>query len=166
MTDVSGPRWSKVRWEIPADGARPAYSLWWYDGGQLPPVALFPAEAYADNGVIFVGRDDVMLSNYNGGAKFRSGRTIADFKQIPETLPKCSNWDRCHYEEWINACKGGPRALSDFEVAGPMTEIVLLGNVAVRAGHPIDWDRDAMRVTNDPAANRFVSQKDRSGWTI
>lgn len=166
MTDVSGPRWSKVRWEIPADGARTAFNLWWYDGGQLPPVALLPAEAYADNGVIFVGRDDVMLSNYNGGAKFRSGRKVSDFKQIPETLPKCSNWDRCHYEEWINACKGGPRALSDFEVAGPMTEIVLLGNVAVRAGHPIDWDRDAMRVTNDSSANRFVSQKDRRGWTI
>ena len=92
--------------EIPADGARPKCTASGGMMGTVAPVALFPSEAYADNGVIFVGRDDVMLSNYNGGAKFRSGRKVADFKQIPETLPKCSNWDRCPYEEWINACKG------------------------------------------------------------
>lgn len=166
MTAVSAPKWSVVRWEIPADGARPAYILWWYDGGRLPPAALFPSEKYADNGVLFVGANDVMLSNYDGGARFRSGRTVADFKNVPESLPKCTDWDRCHYAEWINACKGGPKALSDFEVAGPMTEIVLLGNVALRAGRPITWDRDSMRVTNETSANRFVTQQDRRGWTV
>ena len=166
LTAASGPKWSIVKWEIPADGTRPAYTLWWYDGGKLPPAALFPGAKYGENGIVFVGNQDVMLTDYNGGASFRSGRKVADFKQIPETLPKCKDWDRCHYEEWITACKGGPKSLSDFEVAGPMTEIVLLGNVAVRAGHPITWDRSAMRVTNDEAANGFVRQRDRKGWTI
>ncbi|MBX3733844.1 MAG: Gfo/Idh/MocA family oxidoreductase [Verrucomicrobiae bacterium] len=165
-TAVAGPLWSVVRWDIPEEGARPAYTLWWYDGGKLPPAALFPSEPYGDNGVIFVGSRDVMLTNYNGGARFRSGRTAADFKDVPGTLPKCSDWDRCHYEEWIQACKGGPPTLSGFEVAGPMTEIVLLGNVAIRAGRPITWDRAAMRVVNDPAAQGFVRQDDRTGWTI
>ncbi|MBN8246375.1 MAG: Gfo/Idh/MocA family oxidoreductase [Verrucomicrobia bacterium] len=166
MTHVAGPRWSVVRWDIPAEGPRPAFTLWWYDGGKLPPAALFPGETYADNGVIFVGDRDVMLTNYNGGAKFRSGRTAADFRSVPETLPKCTDWDRCHYREWIEACKGGPKALSDFEVAGPMTEVVLLGNVAVRSGRPLTWDRTRMRVTNDADANRWVRQQDRRGWTL
>jgi len=166
MTEVAGPRWSVVRWEIPADGSRPAFTLWWYDGNKRPPAALFPSETYDENGVIFVGEQDVMLTNYNGGAKFRSGRTAADFNSVPETLPKCPDWDRCHYREWIEACKGGPKALSDFEVAGPMTEIVLLGNVAVRSGRPITWDRTRMQVLNDPEANRWVHQEDRRGWRI
>jgi len=166
QTAVAGPKWSVVKWEIPADSGRPAFTLWWYDGGKLPPAALFPGVKYADNGVIFAGSQDVMLSNYNGGASFRSGRTMEDFKHVPETLPKCSDWDRCHYEEWLTACKGGASALSDFSVAGPMTEIVLLGNVAVRAGRPITWDRSTMSVLNDSAANQFIRQRDRKGWTI
>ncbi len=166
MTAVSGPKASVVKWEIPATAQRPAFTLWWYDGGKLPPAALFPGAQYADNGVLFVGNQDVMLTNYNGGATFRSGRKVEDFKNVPETLPKCSNWDRCHYEEWIRACKGGPAALSDFSVAGPMTEVVLLGNVALRAGRPLVWDGAAMRVTNDRSANEWVRQIDRAGWTV
>jgi predicted dehydrogenase len=166
MTAVSGPKASVVKWEIPATAQRPAFTLWWYDGGKLPPAALFPGAPYADNGVLFVGNQDVMLTNYNGGATFRSGRKVGDFKNVPETLPKCSNWDRCHYEEWIRACKGGPAALSDFSVAGPMTEVVLLGNVALRTGRPLVWDSAALRVTNDRAANEWVRQTDRAGWTV
>ncbi len=166
MTAVSGPKWSIVKWEIPATPKRPAFTLWWYDGGKLPPQALFPGTKYAENGVIFVGNQDVMLTNYNGGATFRSGRKVEDFKSVPETLPKCSNWDRCHYEEWIAACKGGPAALSDFSAAGPMTEVVLLGNVAVRAGSPLVWDSPSLRVVNNATANQFIRQKDRKGWTV
>ncbi len=165
QTTASGPKWSIVKWDIPAESGRPAFTLWWYDGGKLPPAALFPSATYAENGVIFVGNQDVMLTNYNGGAQFRSGRTVKDFAEVPESLPKYSNWDRCHYEEWIQACKGGPAASSDFAVAGPMTEVVLLGNVAIRTGRPLTWDRLSLRVPNDPEANRLVRRRFRRGWT-
>ena len=166
QTDVAGPVSSVVRWSIPAEGGRAPFTLWWYDGGKLPPADLFPGVKYAENGVLFVGDRDVMLTNYNGGASFRSGRKVADFKNVPETYAKCSNWDRCHYEDWIRACKGGPAAISNFSVAGPMSEVVLLGNVAIRSGRPLIWNRPAMKVMNVPAANQFVRQVDRKGWTI
>ena len=58
------------------------------------------------------------------------------------------------------------RALSDFSMAGPMTEVVLLGNVALRTGRAIRWDRKALRIPKDREANRLLRQKDRKGWTV
>lgn len=165
-TEVSPPKWAVVKWEIPANARRPGFTLWWYDGGQRPPAVLFPGAVYGDNGVLLVGSQDVMMTSYEGGATFRSGRKVEDFKNVPETTPRCTTWDRCHYEAWIHACKGGPAANSNFSVAGPMTEVVLLGNVALRAGRPITWDRKNLRVVDDPEANALVRQKDRKGWTI
>jgi hypothetical protein len=166
MTEVSGPKRAKVRWEIPARGARPAFTLWWYDGGWLPPQALFPSAKYEGNGVLIVGDQDVMLTNYEGGGTFRSGRTAADFKHVPETLPRGGQWDRSHYGEWIAACKGGPKTLSGFDRMGPMTEVVLLGNVALRARQPVVWDSKTLRVTNAPGADRFIRCGYRKGWSV
>lgn len=166
LTDVSGPKWSTVRWEIPARGARPAFTLWWYDGGKLPPQALFPGAKFESNGVIIAGDQDTMLTNYEGGGKFRSGRTHEDFKAVAEIWPKAKNWEPAHYQEWIAACKGGPATLSGFDAMGPMTEVVLLGNVATRAQRAINWDRSAMRVTDVAAANQFVRHGYRKGWAV
>ena len=166
QTDVSAPVKSTVRWEIPAARSRPAFTLWWHDGGRLPAADLFPGVQYAENGLLFVGDKDVMLSNYNGGARFKSGRPVSDFKEVPETLPKSADWERSHYVEWIEACKGGKRALSDFSMAGPMTEVVLLGNVALRTGRALAWDRKSLRIPKDREANRLLRQKDRKGWTL
>jgi hypothetical protein len=105
-----------------------------------------------------------MLTNYEGGATFKSGRTYADFKSVPSVFPKHDNWDKCHYEEWIRACKGGPKAYSNFDVAGPVTETVLLGNVAIRTGRRIEWDSKKLRVTNLPEANRLIRTEYRPGW--
>ncbi len=167
LTEESGPRSCKVRWDIPARGSRPAFTLWWYDGGRLPPQDLFPKAKFDGNGVLIVGDQDVMLTNYEGGGTFRSGRTAADFRHIPETIPRHkAAWEPGQYAEWISACKGGPKTLSGFDQAGPMTEVVLLGNVAIRARHAIDWDAKAMRATHSPAADRFVRGSYRKGWSV
>ena len=81
-------------------------------------------------------------------------------------FPKSSDYERSHYEEWINACKGGPKAYSNFDTSGPITETVLLGNVALRAGQRIEWDARAGRVTNLKAANQFIDKHYRSGWGV
>ena len=164
--DETGPIWSEVKWDFPALGKQPAFKFFWYDGGRLPSADLFPGQKFGDNGVIVVGDKDSMLTNYEGGGSFKSGAGYDDFKSIPATLPKRPNWDRCHYEEWIDACKGGPKAYSNFDVAGPVTEVVLLGNVALRAGKRIEWDAKKLKVTNDKEANRFLKTEYRKGWRI
>ena len=162
----TGPLWSEVKWEFPARGAQPAFTLFWYDGGHKPAADLYPGGKFVENGVIVVGAKDTLLTNYEGGGTFKSGATYDDFKNIPETLPKKPNWDRCHYEEWIAACKGGPRAYSNFDVAGPVTEVVLLGNVAVRAGQRLEWDAKKLKVTNVKSANQYLRTEYRKGWRV
>jgi predicted dehydrogenase len=166
MNNETGPLWSEVKWDFPARGQQPPFKFFWYDGGRVPPADLFPGKKFGENGVLVVGDKDTMMTNYEGGGFFKGGATYDDFKSIPETLPKHPNWDRCHYEEWIAACKGGPKAYSNFDVAGPVTEVVLLGNVALRAGRRIEWDAKKLKVTNDKAANRFLKTEYRKGWQV
>jgi len=97
---------------------------------------------------------------------FLSGAKYEDFASVPEKFPKCANFDRCHYEEWINACKGGPPALSNFDNSGPLTEMVLLGNVAIRAGTRLEWDGKRLKAMNAREANQYVSKKYRRGWKV
>lgn len=163
-TSESAPKSSHIVWDFPARAGQPALKFHWYDGGKLPPADLFPGAKYDGNGVLVVGANDTMLTSYEGGARFKSGRTYDDFKSAPELFPKMSNWDRCHYEEWITACKGGPKAYSNFDTAGPVSEAVLLGNVAIRAGQRIEWDAKRLRVTNAPVANQFIRTTYRPGW--
>ena len=160
----TAPKSSHIVWDFPARNGQPAFKFHWYDGGKLPPKALFPGAKYDGNGVLVIGSQDTMLTNYEGGATFKSGRTYADFKSVPSVFPKYDNWDKCHYEEWIRACKGGPKAYSNFDVAGPVTETVLLGNVAIRTGRRIEWDSKKLRVTNLPEANRLIRTEYRPGW--
>lgn len=66
-----------------------------------------------------------------------------------------------HYREWIEACRGGEPAGANFNYAGPLTEMLLLGNLAIRTGRTIDWDAENLRCTNVPEANRFVRKNYR-----
>jgi hypothetical protein len=118
------------------------------------------------NGVLLIGSKDTFRGSYEGGGVFKSGAKSDDFKSVPELFPKGKNWDRCHYEEWIAACKGGPKAYSNFDVSGPVTEIVLLGNVAVRAGQRIEWNASKLKVTNVASANEFIRTKARPGFGV
>jgi hypothetical protein len=68
------------------------------------------------------------------------------------------------HQDWIGACKGGPAASSNFQVAAGLTEVVLLGCVALRAGEAIEYDRANMKITNVPEANRFLRRAPRKGW--
>ncbi len=96
---------------------------------------------------------------------------MQEYKRPAKTIPRSPG----HHQEWINACKGGPPAGSNFDVAGPLTELVQLGNVAIRAGQRnpengrvtrIDWDSANLKVTNVPEANKFLQMEYRKGWTL
>lgn len=85
------------------------------------------------------------------------------YKLPPKTIPRVNG---SHERNWLDACKGGEPAVSNFEYASKLTEAVLLGNVAIRAGEKLDWDAENIKVSNVPDANRFVHREYRDGWTL
>lgn len=165
----TAPSWSIITYEFPAQGGRGPVKLVWHDGGKKPDPALAKLKELPGNGSIVVGsKDTLYVPSYWGRGSFVSGAKMEDFKDIPETLPRhpqgASDNDAAHHLEWIAACKGEGKALSNFDYAGPMTEAVLLGNVALRAGKRILWDSKNLKVTNAPEANQYVRTEYRKGW--
>ena len=86
-----------------------------------------------------------------------------EYQGPPPSIPRAPDGP---YKEWIAACKGGPNCLSNFDYAGPLTEFVLLGNVALRTGKKIEWDSKKLRATNCPEADQYVHRIYRSGWSL
>lgn len=167
MTKESPPKSSTITYEFPQRGTLVPTKFVWYDGGRKPSAELVKGGKLPTNGVILVGdKDTLYVPSYWGKGEFISGANYEDFSSIPETLPKKDNFDRCHYEEWIAACKGEPEAHSNFDESGPLSEMILLGNIALRAGHKIDWDAKKLRITNDREANRLVRKQYRKGWAV
>ena len=89
---------------------------------------------------------------------------MADYKRPPETIPRVPGNDP--YLDWIRACKGGPAACSNFEIAGPFTEWVLLGNLVIRMGGKLEWDSKNLTVKNMPEAKALIHGHYREGWGI
>jgi predicted dehydrogenase len=161
------PAWSIIRYEFPARGNMPPVKVIWYDGGKLPPQPkeLEPDRRLGDgeNGSLFVGDKGLMTTGEEGGSpRLIPEEKMRAYKRPEKTIPNSKGV----YREWIDACKGGKPAGSSFSYSGPFTEIVLLGNLALRAGKPIEWDPARMKVTNMPEINEFVTKKYRAGWTI
>jgi hypothetical protein len=71
-----------------------------------------------------------------------------------------------HYQEWIKACKEGTLPSANFDYSGPLTETVLLGNVAAKAGKRILWDSKNLNITNMPEANKYLKREYREGWSL
>jgi len=74
--------------------------------------------------------------------------------------------DQRQHLEWIAACKGGPPGYSNFDVAAYLTEIMLLGCVALRTGKKLEWDGPKMRAKNAPEASQYVRREYRKGWKL
>lgn len=163
----SVPLASVVHYQFAARGDMPALKLHWYDGGLLPerPDELEDDRPLdAEDGIIFVGDKGKILVRGWGG---ESPRLIPesknrDFTPPPKTLPRSIG----HYEEWIQACKTGSSTESNFAFAGPLTEAVLLGSVAIRLGEELQWDSANMKISNAPEAEAFLHYKYREGWSL
>ena len=81
---------------------------------------------------------------------------------VPKTLPRRSGT----WGEWFEACQGGEPAGCEFDWAGRLTELVLLGNIAIRAGKRLDWDAENVRFPNNPDADKYLREAYRSGWSL
>lgn len=167
----TAPAWSIISYFFPKEGRRGPVKLVWYDGGKKPEPSLVRETSLPGNGSIFVGtKDTLYVPSYWGKGSFLSGAKMEDFASVPQKYPKLpgseKDNDASQHAEWIAACKGEGKALADFNYAGPMTEAVLLGNVALRAGQPIEWDAKHLKVTNVASANQFIRTEYRKGWEI
>ena len=90
---------------------------------------------------------------------------MKNYKEPKPTIPRVPGGD--HDQNWIDACKGKTKAVSSFDYAGPFTETVLLGNLAVLfPGRKLEWDGPNLKVTNVAAANDYVKPKFREGWSL
>jgi hypothetical protein len=138
----------------------------WYEGGLMPPA---PAEMpmghrLPGNGVLYVGTKGKMHHSSHGGMPELLPLTLHDdAKRVPKTMARSPG----HYEEWMQACKGGPRPVSNFDYAGPLTEIVLLGVLSLRApGNRLEWDSVNLKMKNAPELNAYVHADYRKGWAL
>lgn len=169
LNPETAPKWSVITYAFPQQGKRGPVKLVWYDGGKKPEASLAKQKELPGNGCIMIGsKDTLYVPSYWGKGSFVSGGTMEDHKNIAATLPRAADPtqdnDALHHYEWIAACKGEGKALSHFDYAGPMTESVLLGNVALRAGQRIEWSAKRLKVTNSSDANQFIRTKYRKGW--
>lgn len=167
-TKETGPVKSKIVYEFPDRGPGfPACTLTWYDGGNLfpRPEELEEGKPLGDNdgGTLFIGETGKIVSGtYSNG-----------MRMIPKTKEEAYEAEhgktemyksKGHHQNWIDACKGQGEAVSNFAYAGPLTELVHLGNIAIRAGQPIEWDAANMKITNVPEANAYLQREYRPGW--
>ncbi len=165
-SDLSCPKSSVVTYQFPQRGNRAPVKVVWYDGSNKPPV---PKELGADaklsgGGSLLYGDKGIIYDtdDYNGAPRLIPEEKMKAFTDRPKrTIPRVPKSNP--HLEWIAACKGqGPAPGSNFiDHAVDLTEFCLLGNVAIRAGQPIEWDAEKMTCANLPAADRFLRKSYR-----
>jgi len=157
----TAPLSSITRWSFPAHGDRAPVTLTWWDGGLKPPrpEELEPGRTFADGDwLMIVGDKGKML-----GHRLIPERRAQEVGRPPRVLPRSPG----HYKEWIDACKGGPAAGSNFvDHAAHLAEVVLLGNIAIRTKERLYWDAERLRFTNSEEANRLINPPYRPGWQL
>ncbi|RXG20435.1 Gfo/Idh/MocA family protein [Leeuwenhoekiella aequorea] len=164
--------------------------LHWMDGGIQParPEELGPNEVFGDggNGVLFIGtKSKMMCGTYSENPRLIP-TSKTDQVQVAEKYERVPGGANGHYAQWVEASLAGygkKEVSSPFSVAGPLTETLLIANLAIRGfdvrkersdgrfdypGRYIEmlWDSEAMRVTNFEEANQFVKRNYREGYTL
>jgi predicted dehydrogenase len=167
----SYPPSSLIHLSYPQRGNLPPVKMHWYDGGLLPerPEELEADRKLPESGTIFVGSKGKMwCETYSESPRLIPESAMTAFTNRPaKTLPRVPNGRDGHEKNWLDAIRSHGQAVSHFDYAGPFTESVLLGNVALRfPGQRLEWDAANMKVTNFPEANQFVQHHYRSGWTL
>ena len=166
------PRSTIVRYKFPTRGNMPAVNLTWWDGGLMPPRPEELEEGRrmgdSDGGLLFVGdKGKLMAGCYGKNPRLIPETRMKEYKQPKETLKRVQGGIGGHEKDWVRACKGGDPASSNFDYSGPLTEMVLMGNLAVRYPQQrLLWDGPNMKVTNSEEANSYVKQEYRKGWTL
>ncbi len=174
---VSFPHATTTYYEFPARGSMRPVKLTWYDGGLTPPKPeeIGDEVLNGEGGILYIGSKGKMMQETYGHNPRLLPQSLNDSAGDPkQLLPRIAHGETEHEMNWIEAIRGNAEISSPFEYAGPLTEVMLLGIVALRAGGRIHYDGEHMRVTNmingaggkvvDP--NQFLKRDYRAGWKL
>ncbi|MBK9139837.1 MAG: Gfo/Idh/MocA family oxidoreductase [Verrucomicrobia bacterium] len=161
------PKGDHITFEFPAKGSRGPVTLHWYSGTwPIPRPPEFTADdkdigygaaVLGDKGTIVYG------SHGAGGVRLVPQSRMDEFQRPPQTIPRAKE----HHADWLDAIRNHRPAGSDFSYGGPLTEIAMLGVIALKfPGQKLEWDAAQMRFTNNSEANQFVAPPARPGWEI
>jgi predicted dehydrogenase len=156
----SFPSWSVIRYHFAARGKRPALDLVWYDGGKRPPAELLAGiEKVATSGSLIVGEKGKLYSPGDNGNRCQ----LMGVEEVKVEFTESPG----HFVEFVRAIQGGKPAGSNFpDYAGPLTEMVLLGNLAVYSGKKIEWDARELRAKNVSGLESLIKPTYRKGYAL
>ncbi|MBN1343095.1 MAG: Gfo/Idh/MocA family oxidoreductase [Phycisphaerae bacterium] len=154
------PKAMSSRFEFPARGSKPPVTLHWVHGKGLPP-EMTERNLPTFGSVLFVGSKGMLACDFDK-RKLYPEEKFAEFKGPEPTIPVPPDFRR----EWLLAVKGGKPASVNFDYSGPLTETVLLGNVAYRVGQGFDWDAKAMKAVGCAGAEGLIRPTYRKGWEV
>lgn len=155
MTREMYPDWSILRFDWPQRGVHPPLSIFWYDGGKVPPKEVTGG-----------GRGGMLWIGTKGSLPPGRGPFLGT-KVQPYPQPGPRQWGREEvHKDWAAAVRADKPAPCHFGYSGPFTEAYQLGDIALRVGHRIEWDPLAFRITNCREANQYLRRADRRGWEL
>lgn len=159
----------KVTFQFPARGQRGPVKLVWFDGQERPPrpEALEKDKNPPGTGAVVYGDKGVIIHGSHGANPCRlvPDSRMKDYKRPDRKIPRIAGQN--HHQDWLDAVRNNRPAGSNFDYGGPLTEIALLGAIAVRfPGEELKWDAESMRFTNHAGANAHVAPPLREGWSI
>ena len=170
------PKWEIVHYEFPARGKMPPVTVHWHNGLGGPGfretiearlgrklIVQVPGPWKDFAGCLVVGTKGTIHSNgHNSSYTLLPQQKFAGYKPPEPTLPRHGS----HEREWLRACRGGPKAMSNFDYGAVLTEFVLLGNLATQFDRPIEYDPVAMKCIGDTEADAALRRDYREGWTL
>ena len=192
-SDERYPVGTRLRWDFPARDKMPPVKIYWYDGkkdvtdhesdednatqasiskvaANRPPIVEELEAKYnrnfGSNGTIYVGDKGYMYTGtYGEGTRIVPEEKHQAFPMPDKQIPRIKG---SHQDNFLNACRGGEPACSNFEYASGMAEVVTLGSLALVAGErkKLEWDGPSMKVTNMPELNKCITRQNRKGWEV
>jgi len=162
------PSASIVRMKFPKRGNHPELKLTWSDGRIQPPVPdeFSNGEQFTLSGAMLIGDNGKITHNSHGasGVKIIPEEKMLEYNQPKSYIPRVNT---SHEKDWIRACKDGNPASSSFDYGGPLTEMALLGMIAIRCkNEKLLWDSKNLRFTNNEKANSLLHKEYRKGWSL
>ena len=167
INKVAFPYSCMIQFKFPRQKSLPAFDLFWYDGGMkpfAPEELLVDNKSLAEEGMMFVGDKGKILAGFRGEKPRiipeKKMQAYAGEKELPqETRQRRSS-------TWVDSIRNKKESPGSFLFAGPVTETINLGAVALRAGRRVEYDTASMRITNYPEANRYLTREYRKGWEL
>jgi predicted dehydrogenase len=161
------PKGEIITYGFPANAKRGPITMKWFSGTErIPrPPEMDPDDKNIDIGAVVMGDKGTIVYGSHGAGNVRliPQAKMDAYKRPAKTIRRASE----HHQDWIEAIRNGSKAGSDFAYGGPLTEVAMLGVIAIKmAGTNLEWDADRMRFNNSPEANQLLKPKYRKGWSL